>query len=136
MTSKDNEAIEGQESLEPKVPTGCKVIGWFWIIGVLIVLFQFWNKPGPEVVKMITTAVGLFIAVSAIAMVAGNKIGLAVFSSLLLVTGIGMLVATYISSKTLPASMLVMSLLFYFLPSFYLFSKWKVFVQIAKIKKG
>ncbi len=133
-----------REKERPKVPLACKALGWFFIIGSLSLMYdywikpgayQYWNQPGAEFTKIVMSVISLFVVTSAFAMLAGNKIGLAVFSSFLLIGGVGLTAGMYFHNKTLSPLSFIIGLLFGLL-SFYLFSKWKLFVRIAEYKRG
>lgn len=123
--------------LRPKVPLGCKVLGWFLIIVSVYSIYDHWTKPGAALID-ISLAVGFFgIAIFAFAMLAGHRLGLAILSFILIIGGISIVYTTVtIVPRGAPARLpLFILCLLDLLATFYLLSQWKLFGQIAEFNK-
>ena len=122
---------------KPNVPVGCKVISWFLIIGSAIVSLQYLYRPIPIAIKYSMFGAAILIMVLASLTLRGSKIGLIAFAVLLIAIGISISIADYINNKITPNYMvIIMSILFYLLPSIYLLSKRKLYSRVNSMGKN
>ncbi len=114
-----------------KVPFGCKVLGWVYIVDALSLMFENGDEP-TGILNIFKTAVCFTVITSATAMLLGRKMGLAAFSMLLVMGGISIFLFYFYSAgqEKIPFKAVAVPLLYYFIPTAYLLSKWNVFSLI------
>lgn len=138
---------EKKERERPKVPVSCKVIGLVCIVlsfGLILRNYDaythYWwiaklrlDMPAKIVQIAFDFGLPVLIALSAGAMIYGNKIGLAVLSFILLMYVIVPLAFSIQSGTGVRESFSIVSLVCLLL-SFYLFFNWKHFTRIAEYR--
>ncbi len=107
-------------------PVGCKVIGWIYILDALSVMFENGNDP-TGAFNIFKTLVCFTVITSVLVMFLGRRIGLAAFSIVLVVGGVGILLSHYFSADAISFRAVAAAMLFFFIPTIYLLSHWKAF---------
>lgn len=117
------------------IPLGCKILGWVYILDALSIIFENADDPA-GFINMFKTAVCFIMITSATLMLLGRKIGLAVFSIVLVIGGVSILSAHYIRTAAIPFRNVIVTMFFYFIPTIYLLSQWNAFSPIDSSHVG